>query len=391
MKRAFIGLAIKQILHRPLGAVLTILLIALGVALISLLLNAHQGYKERMERSIKGIDMVVGAKGSPLQLVLSSVYHADVPTGNIESKELEKLRRNPLVKNVIPLAIGDSYEGVRIVGTDSLFLRLYGATLLKGDVWNTTMEAVLGNNVNSNDLLDIGDEFSGSHGLSEGGDHHHDHPIRVVGVFNRTGTVVDDLILTSVESVQDVHHSIEGADSEITSILVKFRNPLGLMQLPRMINENTDMQAAVPRYELERLQKVFGAGAKALNGLGLLIMIVAGLSMFIGMLNGLRERIPELKLLRSYGATPAQLLTMLGTEGFLLALAGTGIGLALSKVTLAVLGNTWQPARSFISTSKGLMLEEVWILLFCILGGILMAILPAIRIVRNDIDSIRDD
>ena len=381
-------LSYKQITHRPLGAFLTLLLLALGIAVIVLLVHAKQGYQDRMNKTIKGIDMVIGAKGSPLQLILSSVYHSDVPTGNISWDEAKKWNKNPLIANTIPLAFGDSYEGARVVGTTEKYIALYGGELKKGATWINEMEVVLGSQIATTKSLTLGSEFFGAHGLIEGGEEHDQHPFKVVGVLQETGTILDDLILTSIESVHHVHAHETHTHEDITAMLVKFRNPIALMQLPRMINEKTNMQAAVPRYEMERLFKLFGVGSKALNGLGLLLIAVAGLSMFIGLYNSLKERTPELALMRAYGASRAQLIIMVGFEGLLLGAFGGLLGLALARTALYLLRTNWQGARSFISVKTALLPEEVWILLACIVLSVLVASIPAFRTVRNNLDPI---
>lgn len=389
--KTLIWLAYKQIVHRPLGAVLTCLLIALGVSLIAILLHAKQGYQERMEKTIKGVDMVIGAKGSPLQLVLSAVYHADVPTGNISLAEAKKFSKHPLVRTAIPLAYGDTYDGIRILGTEQSLFDLYKTEVEIGEGWKSPMDAVIGSLAAQRSELKLGSEFTGAHGLVQGGDIHEDHPFRVVGILNETGTVLDGLIFTSVESVHHVHEHEGDASDEITAMLIKFRNPVALMQLPRLVNEKTNMQAAVPRYEMERLYKVFGIGAEAINGLGLLIILVAALSMFIGMYNGLRERIPELALMRSYGATPPQLVRMLTIEGFYLGLFGGLLGLLLCRLFLVLINANWVAARSFMNTSWDILQEEVWILIVCMVLSVLVAMIPALRVVRHNLDSISDD
>lgn len=390
--RTSLYLAYKQLQHRPGRPMLTCLLIALGVMLISILFHAERGYRQRMERTIKGVDMVVGAKGSPLQLVLSAVYHTDVPTGNISVEESSKLNANPLVKGTIPLAYGDSYLGARILGTTKEYIDLYSGELQAGKIWRGEMEVVLGSSLAARSGLDIGDAFSGSHGLIEGGEAHHDHPYEVVGLLKPTGTVLDELILTSVESVHHVHMHDHGheAGGEITAMIVRFRNPLAMMQLPRMVNESTSMQAAVPRYEMERLMKVFGVGARAINILGIIIILVAALSMFIGIYSGLRERIPELALLRSFGASRRTIIGMLASEGVLIGFVGAVVGLLLTRGVLAIIRAQWTGAKSFLGSSSAVGIEEVWILIGCTVASMLVAGFPAARVVRKELNALTD-
>ena len=144
---------------KPLNTFLSLLLLTLGVALVSMLLILNKQLDEQFKRNISGIDMVVGAKGSPLQLILSSVYHIDNPTGNIPLEEAESLLKNPMVKECIPLAYGDSYKGYRIVGSNKDYVSHYGVTLEEGKFWSNEYEVTAGAVVAKNLGLKIGDTF----------------------------------------------------------------------------------------------------------------------------------------------------------------------------------------------------------------------------------------
>src|SRR4029079_14920989 len=170
-----------------------------------LLLLATAQLEERMGRDARGIDLVAGAKGSPMQLVLSAVFHLDGPTGNIPLAAAQALERSPAVKKSIPLALGDSFRGHRVVGTSHDYPAHYGAKLAAGQLWNAPMEAVLGADVAMQARLAVGSTFTGAHGLAEGGDLHEQEPFKVVGVLAPTGTVLDRLVLTSIESVWEIH------------------------------------------------------------------------------------------------------------------------------------------------------------------------------------------
>ena len=204
---------------RPLATALNLLLLALGIATITLLLLATAQLEERMGRDARGIDMVAGAKGSPMQLVLSSVFHLDAPTGNIPLDDALALSRHAAVKKAIPLALGDSFQGHRIVGTNHDYPAHYAAQVAAGRLWSAPMEAVLGAEVAAGARLAVGATFAGAHGLAAGGDAHDEEPFKVVGVLAPTGSVLDRLVLTSVESVWEIHeHGGKPAQrKEITS------------------------------------------------------------------------------------------------------------------------------------------------------------------------------
>ncbi len=196
-----LNLVYNSIKSRGISSMLSILLTAFGLALAILITQFSNHFQNRLLADGKNIDVVVGAKGSPLQLILSSVYHVDIPTGNIPFKSVEPIIKHPQVKNFIPLALGDNWKGFRIVGTSYKYLNNYEAELKEGRLWNNDFEVIAGSSVN----ISIDEVFSGAHGLFEGGNIHDDTKYKVVGILKKTGTVLDRLILTSVNSVLALH------------------------------------------------------------------------------------------------------------------------------------------------------------------------------------------
>ena len=199
------GLSIAYLRARALNAALNLILLALGVGMIVLLLLFSAQLEERLTRDARGIDLVIGSKGSPLQLILSSVYHVDFPTGTVPLAEAERWASHPLVAAAIPLALGDSLAGFRIVGTEHAYAEHYGAQLAAGRLWQEPFEATLGAAVADRSGLRVGDTFVGSHGLAPGGPAHGEHAYTVVGVLEPTASVVDRLVLTPIESVWRAH------------------------------------------------------------------------------------------------------------------------------------------------------------------------------------------
>ena len=200
-------LALANLRASPLSSAVNILLLALGTASIAILLLASAQLSNTLTKNAAGIDLVIGAKGSPLQLVLSGVYHADVPPGNIPASEVERWQEHPSVGNAIPLSLGDSFRGYRIVGTVTEFAALYDGEVQEGSYWDHPFEAVIGSRVAQTSALSVGDTFAGVHGLAENGDTHDDSTYTVVGTFAPTDSVLDSLIVTSTESVWLMHAS----------------------------------------------------------------------------------------------------------------------------------------------------------------------------------------
>ena len=384
-------LAFKNMVSKPLNLALSLMLLWLSISLVTFVFQLSEQLSGQLDKNIAPFDMVVGAKGSPLQLVLSSVLHIDVPTGNIPLSEAKKLQKHPFVKIAIPVSYGDNHKGYRILGTEPGYLEQYNAELASGTLFQKSFEVVVGSSVAERLGMKLGDTFVGAHGLAEaGGELHEDNPYTVTGILQPTGTVIDQLLISNLESVWEAHeHGEEGTnddaqknsehehddqgdhdhddhdhddesheghqheetehdhdahdeehdhneDKEITSLLVKFKSPLGMVQLPRFINENTEMQAALPGYEVQRLTKLLGSGVQTINGIAFAILLVSALSIFISLLKTIRERRQELALLRTYGLSTRQLLGLALREGLFLALIGFVLGWILGR--LGVLG-----------------------------------------------------
>ena len=193
-------LSLASIRSRKLQSFLCVLAVACGIALLSSVYLLFSATEQGLMKNAQGVDIVVGAKGSPLQLVLSTIYHGDIPTGNIDMHDMEEIAKNPQIKSAIPLAVGDSYKGFRIVGTTADYPALYKAQLQDGKMFGATYEVVAGSKTG----LGMGDKFAAAHGFSaDSDDIHDDHLYNVTGVLKPTGTVLDRLILTQYQSVQD--------------------------------------------------------------------------------------------------------------------------------------------------------------------------------------------
>jgi len=380
-------LSASYVRARPLQSALSLLLLALGVATIVLLVLVVGQLEERMHRDARGIDLVVGAKGSPMQLILSGIYHADAPTGNVPLSSLTLLQKNRLVKRVIPLALGDSWRGYRIVGAGREYLELYAAEFASGKVHEKTMEAVLGAEVARRTGARVGDSFVGAHGIGGGGAEHGETPYTVVGVLARTHSVLDRLVLTSIESVWEAHHEESGKDEakEVTVLLVQYASPLAMATLPRAINSQSELQAASPAYETARLFRMLGVGIEALRGFALLLILAAGLSVFIALYTALEERRYDLAVMRTLGASPRRLFGLLMTEGVVLSLAGALLGLLLGHGLASVLGAWLEREHAYSISGLQWRPEELWLVAIALAVGVLAALVPAWRAYRTDV------
>lgn len=389
-----------NIIRNPFNTMLSLLLMAFGVGVISLLLLLNKSVEEKLQRNLNGIDMVIGAKGSPLQLILSSIYHIDNPTGNILLEEVNKIKSNPMIESTIPLSFGDSYRGFRIVGTTHAYPKLFQVNFQAGKLWNKSMEVVIGSDIAEDCQLKMGSTFYSSHGLIEGGKIHNEHAFKVVGILDISNTVIDQLILTSSESISKVHnhkkdsnHTHEGVvgscsddhSDMITVMLVKFRSPVGFMSLPRQINENTNLQAAVPAFEINRLISLLGLGVRSINMIAFFIIIVSGLSIFISLYNSLKRRRYELALMRVHGATKWQLVKLILLEGMTLSLVGTILGLLSSRLILVLMSLFVEQKYAFDSFQFYVISEELWLLPIALLIGFGASLIPTILVYNVNI------
>ena len=392
-------LSIKNLFYRPLSSLLSLLLLALGVSMISLLVLINSVVQDQMNNNLKGIDMVVGAKGSPLQLILSSVYHVDSPTGNISLKEARSIEKNPMVGNSVPLLYGDNYEGFRIVGTNEKFIELYDLSIENGSFWNDELEVVVGKKIATKLNLKVGDTFVTSHGLRQTGEVHTNTPFTVVGITNFSNSVADQLILTSAESVWGVHgdhthddeeHDLDEEhdhddDKEITAMLIKFNSPMNVIQFPRYINENTNLQSAVPSYEISRLFKLFGFGIETINLLAYLIIVVSGISIFITLFNSMKERKYDMALIRTLGGSRLQLSSMLVYEALVLTISGFILGIIMSRLGLIFISSLMESSFNYSLNSYGILNDEFWLLVISIFIGLIACLIPSIQVYKMDI------
>ncbi len=414
------GLAWKNTWEKPLSSALSIVLTSLSAGIFLWISFGAQQIESSLKRDLDGVDLVVGAKGSPLGIILSSVYHIDHPTGNIPLGEASALAENQWVEKAIPLALGDNYREFRIVGTDESYIELYNGELASGRSFQHIEEVVIGSAVAFKTGLSVGDSFEGQHGLSGETQAHEGHPFTVVGILKPTGTALDKLVLTPLPTVWAVHdHSAEGAENheddhddhedhyhhsdshdhsghdhsqpyyfswdeqdstrEITAMIISYTGPMATFQLPRYINTQTSMQAAMPAIEVNRLLGLLQGFVKLISTLAWVIVAVSALSIFIGLYHQLQQRKAALALLRVQGASRWTLFWVLTWEGITLALCGGLGGWIISR--LGLLGmNSWFEASYQQGLSVPLFTEyDTYVFLGCFILGILSAAPSSIK------------
>ena len=402
-------LAWKNIWFKPLNTILSVVLLTSSVAIITTLVLVEKQFEEKFSNNIDGVDLVMGAQGSPLQLILSAVYQVDSPTGNISYDSAKVWMQHPFIQKAIPLAFGDNYRGYKILGTTPDYLEKYGATVSEGKLFEKNFEVVIGSDIAQKLSLKIGDEFFGSHGDAAEGEVHEHYGYKVVGIAKPTGKVVDNLILCTIPSVWQMHGShgeeenpahgeeghvhLEGEEHheeadmtldepgmEITAVLLKFRNKMGIVTWPRIIAQNTKMQVASPAIEVNRLFSLFGIGISALQYLAYGIMLISGISIFIALYNTLKERENEFALMRVNGAKRLQLLKVVMIESLLLCVVGFIFGTILGRVGLSMLSNSAEEDfKMSFNPYEFIWEKEGTLFLLTIFVGFIAALIPAIK------------
>lgn len=342
-------LAAAFVARKPLTWAFHVLTLALGVGVVVSVVLLAQGLDRRFARDLGGVDLVVGAKGSPLQIIMSSLFAIDVPNGNIPLPVAERLSRHPLVAMAVPVSLGDNVHGLRIVGTKPQYALLYDAEIARGRYWSQPMEVVLGAQAARELNADIGVTFIGQHGLSAGGEMHSEFPYKVVGVLAPTGAVIDRLVLTDSESVWRIHEH-EAAEvaaesglppppsheREVTALLIRYKSAMGAIVLPRLVKQVPDIQAAVPALEAARLNVMLGTGADVLRWFGIGLLVLSGLGFFVALFSAVQQRQRELALLRILGAGPGRLFALITIEAVVLGLIGGALGIALGRAAASL-------------------------------------------------------
>ena len=406
-------LAWNNIVKRPFSSGLSILLLASSIMIIILSFLTMQQIESKFNENANKIDLVVGAKGSRLQLVLCNVFHVDNPTGNIRMKDVTFLTKHPFVKNAIPISLGDNYKSYRIVGTNQNFLqKLYKAPLKQGKLFEKPYEVVLGFNAANKMDLKLGDSFYGSHGIDASIHEHQDAKYLVVGLLDYSGEVIDNLILTPLESVWQVHSedhqkgsfdlsyekkhdhdhhhhktTVVEEDKEITALLVNYNSPRAKFSIPGIVNNKEQLMAAEPSIEIQRLLDLVQPAVKVVTVLAWFIFGLAFFSMLITTINSMKNRKYEIAMMRASGATSKLVLISILTEGFLIAFIGGILGVFMGHIFLEIMGQYLTNHYHYQFSGLVFNYFELWLLIGTIATGIISAFIPAIAAYNMDISS----
>ena len=403
-------LAVQSLRNRALTATLTVLAIAVSVMLLLGVEKVRNGARQSFADTISGTDLIVGARSGSIQLLLYSVFRIGNATNNITWKSYEDIAKRPEVAWIVPISLGDSHHGFRVLGTTTDYFKHYkyrhGQELAfaAGQPFHDLFDAVIGADVAQALGYKVGDPIVVAHGLgSVTFVEHADKPFRVAGILAKTGTPVDRTVHVGLEAIEAIHvdwqsgipqpgqavsaeevRKMDLAPKAITAALVGLKSKLATFKLQRAINnfKAEPLSAIIPGAALQELWGLVGTAETALAVVSAMVVATALLGMVTMILTTLNERRREMAILRSVGARPATILGLLATEAGLLTLAGVLAGVALLYAALAVL-------HPYVDRTYGLQLaidpptqREVLTLAAIVAAGFLAGLLPALRAYR---------
>ncbi len=428
-------LAWKNLTDRPTRFLFVVLMVAIAFSLMELIVLVNKQFGDHFGRSSEKVDLVLGAKGSPLQSVLCNVMHIDAPTGNIPVVDIRPFLnpKHPIIASAIPMSLGDSYKSFRIVGTVLEYFDHHGLALSEGTLFQNNFQAIAGAEAAREAGLQIGSEFSSDHGLvSESDGHTHDHRLVLKGILKPTGTVQDRLIFTNLSTywmmhedhaatgpassgdeahdhdhADDPHHDhgngpenagemtvnsraeLTDPDREITSVLLTFKGKnIQALNFGRQINENTNLMAVNPAIEINRLYELAGSASEILYIIGIILAVLTILALFINLLQVLEDRQKEIALLRLSGADRTFTVLLLIAEVFYILLVGLSLGFLISHGFLHWASTQLGLGEKYNIQGLYFCLEELQIAGMAILGGLLASLYPAWLAYRQDISRV---
>ena len=408
----------KNLRQRALSSALTSLSIALGVAVVVAILTVKEQSQAAFAQSAFGYDLIVGAKGSELQLVLNTVYHLEKSPGNIPYGLYKELAADKRVKMAVPVAVGDSYHGFRLVGTSDRFLKEFEVLpgrsfeLSAGRVFDFSedrldhvmnappdhdhgahempFEAVVGSAAAAATGLGAGSTFVASHGIDEGpGVTAHEEKWTVTGVLRPTGTPNDRAIFINLESFFAIKGhpkpGQEGRGPEISAIIVKSKGNLAARDLVYTLGRRTDAMGVLPGAVVGRLFEWFGNVNALLIAVSILVIVVGGVSILVSIYNSMSERRRPIAILRALGARRSTILAIILMEATTLCLIGGLSGVVGGHFLAEAAGRVLRSQAGLSITGWAFHPLEGAVIGSLLILGILVGLLPALKAYRSDI------
>jgi putative ABC transport system permease protein len=404
---------IKSMLNRKGTILLTIFSIAISVTLLLGVERIKNEANNSFTNTISGIDLVVGARSGPVELLLYSVFHIGNATNNISWLSYQEIKKHPAVKWTIPISLGDSHKGYRVVGTKRNYFKYYKYSdqkpikLVKGNIFKDMFDVVLGAEVAEKLGYKIGDKIVISHGT---GDvsliDHDDKPFVVVGILAKTSTPVDKTLYVSLAGIEAIHinwqngRPMPGANisaqhikkvklvpKQITAFFVGLKTRLASFKVQSVINNyyQEPLLAVFPGVALQQIWDIVGVGEKALFIVSLFVLVAGFLSMLIALMTSINQRRREMAILRSVGASPYHVFSLVFIESAIITILGIVVGVIMLYVILACSQTFLTDNFGIYILLKFLSLRDFLIIFFVFVGGLLIGLIPATKIYRNSL------
>lgn len=407
---AIFSLAWKSLLNRRFTALLTVISIALSVALLVGVERLRSEARESFANTLSGTDLIVGARSGPVQLLLYTVFRIGDATNNISWKSYQDIAEYPKVAWTVPISLGDSHRGFRVLGTTAAYFEHYRyardrqLTIEEGQPFTDLYDTVLGAEVADKLGYELGDSIIVAHGASDVSfARHDDKPFRVVGILGRTGTPIDRTVHVSLEAIEAIHvdwqsgapipgvtisaeqaRKMNLTPKAITAALVGLKSKIATFHVQRAVNEYPEepLSAILPGVALTQLWGLIGIAENALLIISVFVVVVGLIGMLTALLMSLNERRREMAILRSVGARPGHVFVLIMGEAGFLTLLGALLGMTLLYLLLLV-GQPIIESRFGIFIEIGGLSQYEWILLGAVVGaGFLVGSIPSYRAYR---------
>ncbi|MDV5169642.1 ABC transporter permease [Photobacterium rosenbergii] len=409
---AIIRLAWQSLANRKATAILTLLTVAISVTLLLGVEKVRTQAKSSFANTISETDLIVGSRSGQVNLLLYSVFRIGNATNNIDWQSYQEISQHRSVKWAIPISLGDSHQGFRVIGTNGAYFKHYRygqkqpLQLAQGEVFDSLFETVIGADVARKLDYKIGDEIIIAHGISDLSFNRHDNlPFKVVGILEPTGTPVDRSVHVSLEAIEAIHvgwesgarlGSTPGADvlaarqfepKQITAVLLGLNSKMQTFALQREINNypKEPLSAIMPGIALHELWGMMSVAEQALLVVSGFVVVAGLLGMLTSLLTSLNERRREMAILRAMGARPGHIFFLLTSEATLLTALGVVVGTSLLYLILLL-------TQPIIQSQFGLLIPitaptnyELLLLLLVQLAGMLVGIIPAVRAYRHSL------
>jgi len=383
----------KSIEHRLLISMLTISSIAVAVALFLSVETIRKTTKESFEGTISKTDLIVGARSGASQLLLYSVFHMGEATQSISTNSYLKYAKHPAVDWAVPLALGDSHRGFRVLATTADFFKHYQfrdsrhLEFKSGETFGKGLQVVIGSEIAKRLSYQVGDKIVLTHGtivIDDGSFDHSEKPFTVSGVLQATGTPIDQLLLISLESFEEIHSGMNFMPGSLTAFYLGLKTRRDTILLKREIesDKGEPLTAIMPGVALADLWRIIGYVEQALKLMSLLVVFVGLMGILIGLYTTLNERRREMAILRALGVGPSRIFALLVSEAFVLTFLGCVGGVVL-EVGLLIALKPWMTEILGMELSIYFWQSVDWTWwLFILLLGSLVGVIPGIKAYR---------